>query len=62
MQGGPLMHTIAAKAACFRIAATDAFRDYQRQVRTNADALAAGLLDGGDDPAPGKKAGRGGSR
>ena len=43
MQGGPLMHTIAAKAACFRIAMTDAFRDYQRQVRANADALAAGL-------------------
>ena len=30
MQGGPLMHTIAAKAACFRIAATDAFKEYQR--------------------------------
>ena len=29
MQGGPLEHVIAAKAACFRIAATDAFRDYQ---------------------------------
>src|SRR4051812_20451075 len=49
MQGGPLMHKIAAKAACFRIASTDAFRDYQRQVRTNADALAAGLIDGGFD-------------
>ena len=49
MQGGPLMHTIAAKAACFKIAMTDAFRDYQRQVRANADALAAGLLDGGHD-------------
>ena len=43
------MHTIAAKAACFRIAATDAFRDYQQQVRANADALAAGLVDGGFD-------------
>src|SRR5438105_8184884 len=40
MQGGPLEHTIAAKAACFKIAATDAFRDYQRQVRRNADTLA----------------------
>ena len=40
MQGGPLMHTIAAKAACFRIASTEAFRDYQRQVRANADTLA----------------------
>src|SRR5207248_3123101 len=49
MQGGPLLHTIAAKAACFRIAATDAFRDYQRQVHANADTLAAGLLDGGFD-------------
>src|SRR5215212_2104564 len=49
MQGGPLMHTIAAKAACFRIAATDAFRDYQRQVRTNADALAESLQAGGVD-------------
>src|SRR3954447_12732565 len=39
MQGGPLMHTIAAKAACFRIAATPAFREYQSQVRANADML-----------------------
>jgi glycine hydroxymethyltransferase len=49
MQGGPLEHTIAAKAACFRIAATEAFRDYQRQVRTNADTLAETLMDGGLD-------------
>src|SRR5437868_1349204 len=49
MQGGPLLHTIAAKAACFRIAQTDAFKDYQRQVRANADALARGLVDGGFD-------------
>ena len=49
MQGGPLMHTIAAKAACFKIAMTDAFRDYQRQVRANADTLATGLIDGGHD-------------
>jgi glycine hydroxymethyltransferase len=49
MQGGPLMHTIAAKAACFKIAMSEAFRDYQRQVRTNADALAAGLVEGGFD-------------
>src|SRR5271154_7084807 len=49
MQGGPLMHTIAAKAACFRIAATAAFRAYQQQVRANADTLAAGLIDGGFD-------------
>jgi glycine hydroxymethyltransferase len=47
MQGGPLMHTIAAKAACFKIASTEAFRDYQTQVRANADTLAATLEDGG---------------
>ena len=49
MQGGPLEHAIAAKAACFRIAATEAFRDYQRQVRSNADALAEELTTGGLD-------------
>src|SRR3954467_8947907 len=32
MQGGPLLHTIAAKAACFRIAASEPFRAYQSQV------------------------------
>ncbi|MEJ7569539.1 MAG: serine hydroxymethyltransferase [Gaiellaceae bacterium] len=47
MQGGPLEHAIAAKAACFRIAATDAFRDYQVQVRANADALSEELMSGG---------------
>src|SRR6187401_1094358 len=49
MQGGPLVHTIAAKATCFRIAATEAFRDYQEQVRANADTLASTLQDGGLD-------------
>jgi glycine hydroxymethyltransferase len=49
LQGGPLMHTIAAKASCFRIAATDAFREYQSQVRANADALSEALVDGGLD-------------
>ncbi len=49
MQGGPLQHTIAAKAACFRIAATEAFRDYQRQIRTNADTLSESLIAGGLD-------------
>ena len=43
------MHAIAAKAACFRIAATDAFRDYQTQVRANADALAEELMSAGLD-------------
>jgi glycine hydroxymethyltransferase len=49
MQGGPLVHTIAAKATCFRIAATEAFREYQSQVRANADTLAATLQEGGLD-------------
>jgi glycine hydroxymethyltransferase len=49
IQGGPLEHTIAAKAACFKIAATPAFRDYQRQIRANADVLAESLIDGGLD-------------
>jgi glycine hydroxymethyltransferase len=49
MQGGPLQHTIAAKATAFKIAGTEAFRDYQRQVRANADVLAETLIDGGLD-------------
>jgi glycine hydroxymethyltransferase len=40
---------IAAKAACFKIAATEAFRDYQGQVRANADTLAETLQTGGLD-------------
>lgn len=47
MQGGPLVHTIAAKAACFRIAASESFRDYQAQVRRNADVLAETLQSEG---------------
>jgi glycine hydroxymethyltransferase len=49
MQGGPLLHTIAAKATCFAIAASDGFREYQERIRANADALAAGLGEGGLD-------------
>ena len=49
MQGGPLEHTIAAKAACFKIASTAAFRDYQRQIRANADVLSKTLVAGGLD-------------
>jgi glycine hydroxymethyltransferase len=49
MQGGPLEHTIAAKATCFRIAMTDAFRSYQAQIRANADVLGQTLLEGGLD-------------
>jgi glycine hydroxymethyltransferase len=55
-QGGPLMHTIAAKAVALRIAATEPFRERQRQTIANAQALAAGLeangvpvLTGGTD-------------
>jgi glycine hydroxymethyltransferase len=44
LQGGPLMHAVAAKATCFAIAATEPFRRYQQQVRANADALAAELM------------------
>jgi len=47
MQGGPLMHTIAAKAACFRIAASEPFREYQRHVRANADVLSETIVDQG---------------
>jgi glycine hydroxymethyltransferase len=49
MQGGPLVHTIAAKATCFKIAQTEAFRDYQRQIRANADVLCDTLIEGGLD-------------
>jgi len=49
MQGGPLVHAIAAKAACFRIAASEAFRSYQEQVRANADALSDELMSAGLD-------------
>src|SRR6187455_355691 len=49
MQGGPLLHVIAGKAACFKIAGSGAFRDYQSQIRTNADALASTLMSNGLD-------------
>jgi glycine hydroxymethyltransferase len=49
IQGGPLEHTIAAKATCFRIAGTEAFRDYQGQIRANADVLSETLIEGGLD-------------
>ncbi|MGI9071970.1 MAG: serine hydroxymethyltransferase [Bryobacteraceae bacterium] len=42
-QGGPLVHVIAAKAACFLEAHSEEFRTYQRQVLANARALAASL-------------------
>ncbi len=43
VQGGPLMHVIAAKAVCFREALQPDFKDYARQVVSNAKALAARL-------------------
>jgi glycine hydroxymethyltransferase len=49
MQGGPLLHVIAAKAACFKIAASEPFRAYQAQIRANADALSATLMENGLD-------------
>jgi glycine hydroxymethyltransferase len=47
MQGGPLEHVIAAKAVCLKEAMQPSFRDYQRQIRKNADALAKCLSDQG---------------
>jgi glycine hydroxymethyltransferase len=44
IQGGPLMHVIAAKAVCFHEALQPAFRVYQQQILDNAKALAAGML------------------
>ena len=49
LQGGPLMHVIAAKAVCFGEALTGEFRDYQQRVLDNARALAAGLMGHGFD-------------
>lgn len=44
MQGGPLMHVIAAKAVAFHEALQPSFIEYQRAIRRNASALAEGLL------------------
>ena len=49
LQGGPLMHVIAAKAACFGEALTDEFRDYARRVVENARVLAGSLVGHGFD-------------
>ena len=43
IQGGPLMHVIAAKAVCFKEALTPEFKEYQKQVVKNAKALCEGL-------------------
>jgi glycine hydroxymethyltransferase len=47
MQGGPLMHIIAAKAVALKEASTPEFTSYQRQIVTNAKTLAGALTDGG---------------
>ncbi|MBJ7503663.1 MAG: serine hydroxymethyltransferase [Polynucleobacter sp.] len=47
LQGGPLMHVIAAKATAFKEALEPGFKDYQKQVIANAKALAAALTERG---------------
>jgi len=47
MQGGPLMHIIAAKAVCLKEAMTPEFKIYQRQIRLNAAALGDELMKRG---------------
>ncbi|MBQ6796037.1 MAG: serine hydroxymethyltransferase [Clostridia bacterium] len=49
IQGGPLMHIIAAKAVCFKEAASEEFKEYQRQIAKNAKALSEALLEKGFD-------------
>ncbi len=47
IQGGPLCHVMAAKAVCFKEALEPSFKDYQRQIKANARALAAAMTDEG---------------
>lgn len=49
IQGGPLMHVIAAKAVSFKEALQDDYKAYQRQVKINAQAMAQVFLDRGYD-------------
>ncbi len=49
IQGGPLMHVIAAKAVCFKEALSDEFKQYANQVVKNAKVLAEGLVKNGFD-------------
>lgn len=49
LQGGPLMHTIAAKAVCLGHALTPEFKERQERTVSNTRALAEGLLNGGID-------------
>ena len=47
IQGGPLMHVIAAKAVCFKEALSDEYKEYQAQVVKNASTLATALQERG---------------
>jgi glycine hydroxymethyltransferase len=49
IQGGPLMHIIAAKAICFKEAMSDEYKAYQQQVIDNAQAMATIFIDRGYD-------------
>ncbi len=49
IQGGPLMHVIAAKAVCFKEALDPSFKVYAQNIVDNAQALAKGLMDRGFD-------------
>lgn len=49
IQGGPLMHVIAAKAVCFKEAMTDEYKTYQHNVVVNAKTLCEGLMKRGID-------------
>lgn len=49
IQGGPLMHVIAAKAVCFKEALAPEFKVYAQNIKDNAQALAKGLTDRGFD-------------
>ena len=66
IQGGPMMHTIAAKAVCFREALDPSFAEYARQIVANARALAEALMELGlpagfrRDRQPSRAGGRGG--
>ena len=53
MQGGPLMHAVAAKAVALKEAATPAYQAYTRQVIANSQALTAGLAEEGMRPVTG---------
>lgn len=49
IQGGPLMHVIAAKAVCFKEALSPEFKEYQKQIVKNASTLAYALMERGFD-------------